>query len=340
MSLPEKLRPAAVQAYFEKYAGFKSPLDKFFSFEPNVVGGNVITYDVLEYSRVRPKVNSRDGQPYAVEIPKISTITYRALTFREQVLISPTVLRDMRVAGGDSPAADVQIRRAVNQLGLQYEMFKTWLEASALRGQIVYTAPGSDAIITENVLDDTSVIDSTVGTAWDTTPADEATARSTLESIEADIAAAKTNIAAHGFNADTIIMNSNTFGYITQNLIVGGVRAVEQAVYIDGPMQSIFGLKLELIDLSYISPADGSTESVIPDDYVIILDSDNVAAGRVMRECEVVDTTSPENTYGFWAGVREVNEAPGGVIISAEATIGPEIGVPTSMYIYGDVTNT
>lgn len=341
MNLPDALKPKAVLGYYEKYNGFRSPLDKYFNFEPNANAGNTVSYDILSYSKVMPKPNSRDGEPYATDEAVVKNITYRGITFREKELISPIVLRDMRAPGQDSPSANAQIKRAVNNLALKYEYFKAWLEAGALVGSLTYIAPGTGGdTITETIFDDTTVIDATVTTSWATAAADEATAKSTLDAISKDVATGKNAISAAGMNADTIIMNSSTFQYITTNLLVGGISATEAPIYIEGGMPRVFGLNLDIVDQAYIHPITGSSTKFVADNSVIILDSNNTISGRSMVECEVISTSAPEGTYGFWSGAREVTREPGGIQLTAEATVGPQVAIAQSIYVYSDVTST
>mgnify|MGYP000871449199 CR=1 FL=1 len=341
MSTPLQLQPKVIAAYYELYDGFKSPLDKYFNFAANPNAGDVISYDLLSYSQIRPRVNSRDGEPQASSPSTLMPITYRALTYRRKKDLSAKVLRDQRAPGQANPSSDAQIAIAVNELALEYEYFKAWIEAGALVGSLSYYTPGVDnSTVTLNIFDDTTVIDTTVATSWATSPSTAAVAATTLNAIKTDFASAATAIGTSGMNADTVIMNSTTFGYITACEIVAGVRVTEQGIFIDGRLPKVFGMNLELVDAAYIHPVTGSSTKLVGDNVAIFIDSNASRAGRYIRECEVLSLSAPENTYGFFSGAKELVTEPGGIQIFAESTIGPEVGIAKGTYVYSDVTST
>lgn len=341
MALPKFLQPQAISKYFEKYNDWTSPLNGYFTEQNNEASGDTIKYDILEYSRSLPRLVSRGAHANAADESVLSTHMYSGFTFRDERKLSSVVLKDERAPGEDNPAAFSQISRGVTNLALKYEYFKAWMQAGALQGEISYYAPGAGSNTIKQVLfEDTTVISSTVNTSWATNAADEATAKSTLDDIDKDIDTAKKSIAEHGLNADTIIMNSDTFKYIKTNFLVAGVQATEPQIYLDGNMPRVFGLNLDLIDAVYIDPISGASTNLIPDNKVIILDSNNNLSGRYLIMCESDSMHAPSNTYGFYSNAQEIEREPGGVILTASATCGPMVGVAGSIFVYSDVTST
>lgn len=341
MALPKFLQPQAISKYFEQYNDWTSPLDGYFIEENNEHSGSTIKYDILEYSRSLPKLVSRGAHANATDEAVLSTHMYDGFSFRDEEKLSSVVLRDERAPGEENPAAFSKIANSVTNLGLRYEYFKAWMQAGALQGEITYYAPGAGSnTLKQEYFEDTTVISSTVNKDWSTSAADEATAKDTLDDMDKDIDTAKKAIAQHGMTADTILMNSDTFKYIKTNFLVAGIQVTEPQIYLEGNMPRVFGLNLDLVDQVYIDPISGAETNLIPDNKVIILSSNNSLSGRYMIMCESDSMNAPAGTYGFFSNAQEIEREPGGVVLTASATIGPMVGVAGAHYVFEDVTST
>jgi len=120
--------------------------------------------------------------------------------------------------------------------------------------------------------------------------------------------------------------------------IASGYELFAQQVIINGGIETFASLPIVIDDETYVHPLTAAVTKYIPDNVAIFLDTDNGRAGRMMRECEALDTQAPTGHIGTWFRAWELPEMPGGIDIAGEWTGGPEINVACSQYVYQDVT--
>jgi len=342
MPVPIELQPRAIQKAFEMFTSVETSLAKYFPMTPSPNPGTHVTYEVVQFSQERPEVNTRDGEPIYTTPPVVKVVDFEGETWRDGARISPQTLKDIREPGSATQnRGRAEIARRTRALRLRYERFLEWLRAEALQGVKTYKPRGSDTEFSELLLcSDDCITDYNVTGAWDDGFDDGPTAAEALVNMQAiyqDFAAAKTAIGNAGCVCDTVIMNTTTRGYIDVNAQTAGIRELERQIYAGG-ITELYGLKLDIVDGTYIHPISGAVTNYIPDDVVIFLDSNNVRAGRAMVECEALHVEAPPGTMGLYFHSYNIQEAPGEIRISGEWTGGPEVAVNCSQYVMTDVT--
>lgn len=338
MPVPVLLRPYSISRFFEVHKTVKTPLAKYWLSVPNRLPGIHIMYDLKTFGRERGRVNTRGGPPYYEEGPAMTVITLAGETWRDGIHIQPEEINDLRKVGtpaekrGESAVAD-----ALVQLGLRHDRFEEWQRAEAMQGVKTFYPPGLDEAYSELLLcSEDCLIPEVVG-GWDDAMADEAAARARLEEIRVDFETARLALAAVGLTLEVCVGNSTTFGYIDAAAIMAGIDVLYDSIMLEGRLLRLFGVDLERDDEMYIHPITGAATYYIPDNVAIFTDRDNARTGRAMVHCEAVNTRANGAIGLFWDS-QEVGEAPRGVDVSGEDTMGPMIPIDCSFYNLQDVT--
>ncbi|GAG05796.1 unnamed protein product, partial [marine sediment metagenome] len=135
MPIPKVLEISVISNLFTLYDQIKTPLSVYFPMVPSASSGTHIKYDILEYSRIRPTINTRGGPPIYVQAPILKPVEFEAKTWREGIRISPKVLRDIREPGSSTEnRGNAEVGRDLKELRLRYSAFLEWMRAAALVG--------------------------------------------------------------------------------------------------------------------------------------------------------------------------------------------------------------
>lgn len=340
MAVPVPLRPLAVSRVFEIDTEVPTPLSVYWPMAANPNPGVHVTFDVLEYTRDRGRVNSREGPPHYEIAPTLRTVSYAGETWRDGIRISPTTLKDLREPGtATQNRGQAEVARSLRQLKNRHQRFVEWMRAEGLQGVKTFYPPGLDEEYTELLLCATTCLAATVTSGWDDAVATEAAARTQLDEIRADFLVARLAMAAAGCVMDQMLMNSTTRGYIDTLAVAAGIDLLYDMVIRDGSVTNIFGVELVVNDETYDHPITAAVTNYIANGVAIAIDSNNSRTGRLMRECEAVHTKAPRGTMGVYFNSWEQDEAPGGIVVDGEWTGAPEIPIDCSSYVFQDVTS-
>jgi len=340
--VPIELRPTAIQMLWENYKTVATPLEFLFPMVPNGIPGPFVRYDLIDHSRVRPRVNTREGPPDYVNREGLTVVRALGETWRDGRRISPTTLKDLRRPGtSDQNRGRWQIVQDTELLKRRYIRFLEWLRAEGIQGVKSFRPPGMDLNdhFDELLLCSSSCLDATVTAAWNAASTTQALARTNLGNIETDFRTAYLAGSAVGMNLGTVIMNATTYGYLHTQLIAAGYEYTWELVFNNMYIPSMFDTRIMVNNETYIHPVSGTSTNYIPDNVAIFVDTDNARTGRKMVECEAVHVESPDGHMGVFFHSFNEPEAPGEVKISGEWTGLPQIPVPCSQYVYLDVTN-
>jgi len=342
MPAPIELRPATLGTLFENTPREETPLlDKYFPLVDSRFPGPIVMYDVIADSRVRPRVNTREGPADYVNGDELTVVRMVGETWRDGRRISPTTLKDLRRPGTPSQSRGRwQIVQDTNLLKRRWSRFVEWQASSGLRGVKSFRPPGMDLNdhFDELLLCSTDCLVDTVTAAWNAASATEAAARTNLGNIRTDFLAATTAISNAGGVAKEVLMNGTTLGYLDTQFLAAGYDATSDIVLLDGHVSRFAGLDIVTNDRTYIHPVDGSATNYVEDNVAIFLDPDNARAGRRMIQCEAVHVEAPDGHMGVFIHSFNELEAPGEVKISGEWTGAPAVVWPCRQYVYTDVT--
>lgn len=358
--LPSELREENLVGLYTMFANYDSPLAKYFTPQSAPGTGRSIAYNVYEYRRAMSKLTSYGGPVPRGKMPVRYKCTYEAITTQEAMDLDVDTLNNLVEAGTKSANGQAQLSTAIRQVRLNIERRLDWLRAQWLTAgaclssagvvPIEPTSTGTAYLDYPELADTTplaiplgyssSHIDAGVTTAsWATSTTD----------IRADLEAATTKVANDsGVTAKHVILNSKTFGYITRNDDVLSSINMANTIAATGTVTGLWGYTWDVIDL--MLPFESETMETdtggtgmfkaIPDDLVIVTTADNIAAGRIMRECKPGDYDAPDSARGIWPFSDKSEAFPHEPTVGFTWTGGPEIGVPDATYIYTKATDT
>jgi len=324
---------------WESFNTALTPLEPYWPLFSNPVPGEFVNYDLVTYGRVRPMVNTREGQAFSVEGPNEGFMSVKSKRWSDKILISPTELRDWRAPGQTTGNREAYaIASKTLQLRLRWTRFVEWLRAEGFLGVMTFTPPGLDSEMDELLLCSDDCLVPSVAVSWNSPAATEAEARANLEAIRLDFEVAEMSIAASGGVCDAVLMNSATRGYIESQMIAAGYEYLIQMIY-QGGITRFYNQNIITDNESYVHPLTGTVVNYVPDGVAIFFDTNAARAGRQLMECDAVDTGSPNRHTGIWMRSWEEPEMPGGWTIAGEWSGAPIIMNPCGSYIFEDVTN-
>jgi len=363
MAIPTELQPQVIHGVLEKFAQFDEPGAQYFTEVPNTEVGNVVRYDVLEYSRQMADHVAYESPAPLHELPRRSVVAYEAPTIKDAIRLTPEQLKLMRDVGSmDSNQRESLVARATRQSRLRMDRRREWWRWNLLTGGALLSATGTvPGIADGNIYYDypSSAPNSPLGYSM-----------GALEThIEANVPGSTSwadpsanilgdlNHAAAVIEEDSgvpkedlvVLMNINTHQYLlfnneVQNLVQSG-GAVRNQVEQQGRITDIWGFRIEVYGASWrINPNTmndvAGAEYYIPDNVVIIMARDNEVAGRQMVGCEPSDLNAPAGARGWYVWTDEDEEHPHNITPGIEYTGGPTMVWPDTWKVYKDVTVT
>jgi hypothetical protein len=334
-----ELQTPALLAAFEAFSNVQKPLSKYFDVVPADKPGNTLAYDVVSYSQTRGNLNTRGGPSNASEKHTVRRVVYEALQWRDHVEVAADVLRDLDAAvEGRQLRGKVNLGRYERDLRISFERFQEWLRASALQGVLTYYPVGESAAVSELLLAHTGdLIAHNVSGAWNTAVTTEATARARLELIRDDFRAAQYHLGVADCVCDVVLINENTAGFIEEAAVQAGIKILEDSIFVDNKVKTLYGINVEIVTGTYLCPVTGTSTKYIPNAVAVFLDSNNARSGREMAECEAVDGRAAEGTTGLFLYSQMIEEAPAHPRIGGEWAGGPMLGIANAQYIMPNV---
>lgn len=362
MAVPVELRVETLLATYEKYANYDSKLAKYFPAVGAENGGNFVKYDVLAYNRSLAPMVAYGARAPKGAMPVRSQVAFEPPTYKESIAFEVEMLKSVRDVGKLTASQQAQVGRAIRQLRLNFDRRKDWLRAQWLTaGQLLTSAgvapkatsvAGADTVYLDSRYSKTSTpqaidlgftashCDGVVAASWATA----------TTNIKADLDAWKLLIAQDsGVDATHVITNSTVMAYI-EACTGSGTRSDNYRQEYDetGKYRKIWGYTFDVIDDQWpfdslsMATDTGATGmvSLIPGKMLILTSLDNVAAGRMMIECEPSDVRAPQGARGMFMWQDGDWQHPHVPEYGAEWTGAPAITIPDATVVVPDVTST
>jgi len=363
MAIPAELQAVNMTGVYERFGNYAPALAKYFDPVGALGPSNAISYDILDYRKAMSNLTAYGAAAPSGKMPSRATVNYQAVTTKEKIALPVELLRNIREPGTVATVnAQAQIARAILQTRMNIErrvdfLRGQWLTAGALlssAGVFPNTAevsgtgtayldfpPLSNTTpVGVNLYYTSTHLDGAVAASWETTTTD----------IKADLDAARRVIIRDSgvMGPWVVICNSSTFDYILKNDYVQASIAATNQIVAQGQLQTVWGYNFDVIDDEVpFSSETMATDTggvlstpVIPDKLVILTTANNVAAGRVLRECAPDDQRADAGARGLFAWSDEANEHPHDISAGFTYTFGLEYGNPDAAYIFADVTST
>ena len=348
---------------YTRFAEYAPALAKYFDAVGALGPSNAISYDILDYQKAMSNLVAYGSPAPSGKMPSRATVNYQAVTTKEKLDLPVELLRNIREPGTVATVnAQAQIARAILQTRMNIErrvefLCAQWLTAGALlssagvfpnnaevsgTGTAYLDIPtlANTTPLSVNLYYTSTHLDGAVAASWATTTTD----------IKGDLDAGKRIIIRDsGVQGPfVVICNSTTFGYVLKNdYVQNSVTAANQIVDA-GTLERVWGYTWDVIDAELpfntetMATDTGGVLSTpaIPDNMVILTTSNNVAAGRVLRECAPDDQRASAQDRGIYAFSDEAAEHPHDISAGYTYTFGLEYGNPDASYIFADVTST
>ena len=321
MAIPLLLQPQSLLGLYEKY-GDETPCAvlNWFPDRPATEAGQSVQYDTIKYTTDVAQINVRGGQPNSVKPAVRGSVVGRAITLSEQIIIPPTVVKDLRDAGSNAPAgAQAYVARAMKQLRIRVGKRKALMAAQCLgtaSGLLSFTPPGAAAA--ETVSLNYTATHQTWSTAMSTVGTD----------VMGTILDAKNLIVADGGKLPTeMVLNSVVGDYLAKNTKILSILSdvAKDKLLETGRLTRLCELNVHYIDDVY-TVAGGANTKVIPDAFCAIFAGDN--SDRGMIEMAPATLLAPDAHRGMFFHVVEGREINDPITVQYEYNFFPMLANP------------
>ena len=359
MAVPKELQPGVIEKLYETFVEVDGPLATLFPPLPMTEEGVNIIYDVYEFGKHMARHTPRHSKAPRREGGTGDSVHYQGVTLKGSLNIPPQLLDARQWGSIESNTREVLVARAVKQLRRDNDVRLEWLRAQWITGGALLSATGSP--VTNNLADGYVYLDYnanaasapiavTLGMHADNINATVASswASSACTSIHTDLQHARQTVQRQtGVDANLVIMNSNTMGYIRMNNYVRDTNEAKTQLFKFGSIREMWGFKFMEINSQWpadydtmagTAGTDAATFYFIPDNVVIVSGDDNAACGRNMLLCSPSDMKAPRGVRGAYAWTDEETEHPHEFVPGLEWSGGPIMGVPNSVKLFKDVT--
>jgi len=358
MAVPNEIQPQVISQLYESFVDVDGVLASLFPPLPNNIEGIDIIYDVYTYGKRIARHVPRHAHAPKREPGSGKAVHYQGVTLKGQVNIPPQLLDARQWGGYDSNTRETLVARAVKQLRRDNDVRLEWLRAQWLTGGALLSSTGAPSVgigdgniyldyyaeaasapIALSLGMDSDHINATVAASWATTTTD----------IQSDLIEGREIVSRDtGVDANLVIMNSNTMGYIRSNLMVRDTDEAKSQLFKYGAIREMWGFKFMEYnaqwpvdtDTMVNAAADPTAYYFIPDDLVIVTSDDNAACGRNMLQCSPSDQKAPRGVRGVYTWTDEEEEHPHAYAPGLEWNGGPIMAVANTLKIFKDVTST
>jgi hypothetical protein len=361
---PVEIQPQVLSGLYQKFADMSAsmfPLQGLFPATPNPTFGPHVMYEVYEFTRGMAPLVPRFGQAPRTKLPVRTRVNLEAFTLKESFSPELCSLLDGTAPGSLSDSAKEKlIADGVLQLRLRNERRLEWLRAQMFTAGLLMTSGGVPIGTVPDPptgiayfdllsqLNKANPFGITLG--WTSTHyAARATASWATAStdIKKEIDTARVTIMRDsGVDARDLMMNSTTYGYLTNNTAALTSLYFADQVVRTGMVGQMWGYNIHLNDAIYFEDEGSMTAtattaySMIPSKMVVLYSANNAVSGRATVECNPSDLRADQGSRGLYAWRDEQTEHPHEVSYGLEWTGIPVIMNPDSMWVWGDVTDT
>jgi hypothetical protein len=321
MAIPLLLQPKSLLGLYEKY-GNETPckvLD-FFPDRPATEPGQSVQYDTIKYTTDVARINVRGGDPNAVKPAVRGSVIGRAITLSEEIIIPPTVVKDLRDAGSNAPAgAQAYVARAMKQLRIRVAKRKALMAAQCLgtaSGLLSFTPTGAAAAETVDL--NYTTAHKTWSTAMSTAGTD----------VMGTILSAKLLIVQDGGKTPTeMVLNSVVGNYLATNTKILSILSdvAKDKLRETGRISRLCELDVHYIDDTYTVEGASSTK-VLPDAFCAIFAGDN--SDRGMIEMAPASLLAPDSHRGMFFHVKEGTNINDPITVQYEYNFFPMLANP------------
>lgn len=360
---PTELRPEVIQGVLEKFSQFDEFGAQFFPEVPNSAPGNIIKYDVLEFSRLMADHVAYGARAPLHDLPRRATVAYEALTIKDSIRLTPEDMKLLRDVGSTTRnQRESLVGRATRQSRLRMDRRREWWRWQMLTGGALLSATGTvPGSADGNIYFDYPAAAPNAPLGFDM----GATATHILANVPGSTSWAdpSANIlgdleyiaglieqdAGIGKSDLVVLMNRNTHQYVlnnneVQNLVQAGGRTRDQ-VETNGLIEEVWGFSIKVYGATWqINPETmndaAGTEYYIPDNVVVVCARDNEVAGRQMVACEPSDLNAPAGARGWYVWNDTDPDHPHYQTPGVEFTGGPTMIWPDTWAVYKNVTVT
>jgi len=366
MAIPAELRHDFLQGLVERNADVELPLKNAFFPDTGLNGpGTIIKYEVLTYRDGMARMVARDARAPRSRMPTRAQVMYEAPTFKESIILPPSVLKDIRAPGTLSQSQkDAAVARATRQTRKLMETRREWLAAQWLTGGALLSATA----MVGDAADGNIYVDSDAASPGfplgpidmgllpthiaATTPVSATSWADPTANVKGDLDAAAMVLERDGNVSQSdivVLMNNVGMQYITANddiqaQIVADPDLPSQYTR-TGAINRVWGYEIQEYNHQWpvvdtMNPTNTlAMVNYIPDNVVIVTTRSNVDAGREMVGVEPSDLNAPSGARGYFAWTDEEQEHPHELKPGIEYNGGPVETNPDTHYILADVTN-